>query len=355
MSWELFTRRVSPWISLALGVATVVVFRRGLWWAPLATVILLVAWLLASLFGRRLGREAAPAGAPETRGQRLLRTAIRSLVAGLYQNVLFFLVPVWFFSATWGALNLVVPGVLAAMAVFSCFELPYTAWIIERRAPRTVWSAVVLFACLVPAGPVVLSAAPLRLYVALAAFTAASAGVLVGVPGFLGRPARQGLLALAVGLGAAGLLYFAAPFLPPVPVQCVAGGLGTGVLERELEGAAERFPEGTERVYAWFAVAAPDRFDQPVRFVWSREGERVGRPFDTAVTGGRQAGYRTWSYAYRPWAGRWRVELQTDEGQLIGRREFEVLRGPARASGKKGAGEDGADGGRPEDGGDGGA
>ncbi|HSA21922.1 MAG TPA: DUF2914 domain-containing protein, partial [Myxococcota bacterium] len=341
MRWDTFTRRFSPWISLALGVATVLFFRRGLSWAPLATGILLVAWVLASVFSRRLGREGAPGEPPETRGRRLLRSAVRSLVASLYQNVLFFLVPMWFFSATWGSANLAMPALLAAMAVFSCFELPYTNWVIEHRAQRTVWSSVVLFASLVPAGPALLAEAPLRQYVAIAAFAATASGILVGLPDLARRFVRLGALALLAGAGAAALMFFAAPFLPPVPVQCMDAGLGTEVRDRELLGAARQFPEGTERVYAWFAVAAPDQFDQAVRFVWSREGERIGRPFDTAVTGGRQAGYRTWSYAYRPWPGRWRVELQTDEGQLIGRREFTVVRGRLDAGGAR-AGADGA-------------
>jgi hypothetical protein len=330
MSFETFTRRVTPFVSLGLGIATVVFWRRGLWFAPWAILILVAGWALASIFGR--GLVPQPAGVPddpvrvvEPRKRWLVRTALRSLVAGLYQNVLFFLVPLWAVSATLGSWNVLVPALLGAMALFSCFEIPYTRWIIERRGPRTVWSAVLLFAALVQVGPV-LTEAPLRWYAAVAAYLAAGAGILVGVPGLGRRPWSLVGLALISAAGAGALIAWLAPWLPPVPIQCKAAALATAVEEREPVGRETRFVAGVERVYAWFSVAAPERFRQQVRFVFLHEGERVGRPFETSVVGGRREGFRTWSYVHRPWPGRWRVELRTDGDQLIARRDFEVLR-----------------------------
>jgi len=90
------------------------------------------------------------------------------------------------------------------------------------------------------------------------------------------------------------------------------------------------FPAGAERVYAWFAVTSPERYRQGVRFEWYHEGERIGRPFETSVTGGRKAGFRTWGTLSRVWPGRWRVELRTDAGQLISAQAFRVVPAPAQ-------------------------
>ena len=65
-----------------------------------------------------------------------------------------------------------------------------------------------------------------------------------------------------------------------MPVACTKSATGTGIVNREIEGAADRFPAGTKRVYAWFAVHVPRHYRQGIRFEWYRDGEKVG---DVAV------------------------------------------------------------------------
>ena len=78
----------------------------------------------------------------------------------LFRNVLFFLVPVWFGSATITSVNIAFPLLLGAMAFFSCFDRFYRAQVLERPAMRTAWGFVILFAALVPAVAVVASLPP---------------------------------------------------------------------------------------------------------------------------------------------------------------------------------------------------
>ena len=104
----------------------------------------------------------------------------------------------------------------------------------------------------------------------------------------------------------------------------LASGTGTGVHERALVGAADAFPNGTERVYVWFAVAVPVRYRQAVRFEWYRDGEPAGRVIEMFVVGGRREGFRIWSSRAAPAPGRWRVDLRTDSSQLIARESFVV-------------------------------
>lgn len=327
-SFEQLNRRYGPWVSLALGIAAVVYMRRGLGFAPVAVGVLMLAWVGAAAL-RRLAPVIVPpdsAGEPITpvpRWRRLVLPAAGSLVVGLWQNVLFYLLPLWWASAVPGSWNVVFPAVLAGMALLSCFEHRWRDWVLDRPIVHAAWSAVVLFATLVPVGAVL--AVPLRICLAASAAVAALMVAIAIVPRYhLGRASRV-LAVLAIAAAAAVLVLLAAPVLPPVPVIRMASGAGTSVHERVLVGAADAFPAGTKQVYVWFAVAVPARYRQSVRFEWYRDGEPAGRVIETFVVGGRREGFRTWSSRAAPAPGRWRVDLRTDSSQLIAR-EFFVVR-----------------------------
>jgi hypothetical protein len=326
-SFERLNRRYGPWVSLALGVAAVAYVRRGLGFAPVAVGVLMLAWIGAAAL-RRLAPVVVSADptrisiTPVPRWRRLALPAAGSVVVGLWQNVLFYLLPLWWASAVPGSWNAAFPAVLAGMALLSCFESRWRAWVLERPIIHAAWSAVVLFATLVPAAAVL--GAPLRICLAVSAAVAALVAAVAVVPRIrLGRAGR-GLTVLAVTAAAAALVPWAARVLPPVPVVRMASGTGTAVLERALVGAADAFPAGTDRVYVWFAVAVPARYRQAVRFEWYRDSEPAGRVLETFVVGGRREGFRTWSSRAAPAPGRWRVDLRTDSSQLIARESFVV-------------------------------
>jgi hypothetical protein len=257
--YERLNRRYGPWISLGLGLVTVLLVHRGAGYAPVAVAFLLVGWMLALALRRWLdATKAADDDESGGRLRRLLPRAAATASVGLYQNVLFFLVPIWAASATWPTVNVVFPILLAAMALFSCFEYPYRALVLERPAVLGVFSAVTLFAALVPASAVLLDI-PLRFALAGSALVAGLATAIGVVPvrrlGWRkGLPVMLGALGLSMGI-----LVSAGPFLPPVPVVCVGRDAGTGIAGRELVGRADSFPTGTGRMYAWFSVAAPSR------------------------------------------------------------------------------------------------
>jgi hypothetical protein len=218
-----------------------------------------------------------------------------------------------------------VPLLLAAMALSTCFASQYQRRIIEHPVRRVLWSAVVLFAALVPALEVMAFASP-RVSLFLAALlSAAVATVALRTDGasILSRRALGGILAGAVPV--ATLVVLAAPLLPPVPADCLDKGAGTAIVNRNLMERAEAFPRGTRRIYAWFAVSLPARYRQRVIFRWFRDGTAVGEPVVTNIEGGRSGGYRTATSRVSPAPGRWRAELLNEAGQLVGRVAFDVL------------------------------
>jgi hypothetical protein len=320
VDWKAQLRRYTPVLSLGLGTLSQVFAHHTIAFAPKAVALLMVAWTLAAGLGVWL--PASKPDDPRGRWRGWLRTAASTLTVSLFRNVLFFLVPIWFASATLGALNMLPVLVLVAVALISCFPEQFRAQVLDRPRARTLWCSVVLFVALVPATAVEASASP-RVSTAVAAGLAWVAASLVTSRRALESWRGRGELA-ATALAAALVAALAAPLLPPVPVACRSRATGTGLHEREIVGEASRFPAGTKRVYAWFAVHVPPRYRQGIRFEWFRDGQPAGHVVAREIVGGREQGFRTSSFTSAPQAGSWRVDLLTDASQLIARARFEV-------------------------------
>ncbi len=295
---------------------------QGVDFAPKAVAIVALAWLLPLAASRWL--HAPSEGARESWFHHFLRTASPTLTVLLYRNVLFFLVPIWFGSANFGSINILVPTLLAGMALFTCFTRPYRELVLDEPRVRVLWTAVVLFAALVPATAVVAFTSP-RTSIAISALLASAVAWIALAPNE-SLFSRKGLRSVAqISLPAAGLLAWLAPIFPPVPMICHDHGAGNAVVRHELVGRATHFPREPSRVYVWFAVTLPKRDRQHVAFQWYHEGVKVGGPLRATVEGGRKEGFRTWTYHTGPAIGSWRVDLLTDQSsQLIGRSSFEV-------------------------------
>jgi Protein of unknown function (DUF2914). len=319
-----FYASYTPWISLGLGVLSRVLSHEGVDFAPKAVAILALGWLLPVGVARWLRPPAE--GAREPRWRHFARTVSPTVTVLLYKNVLFFLVPVWFGSATFGSINIAVPLVLAAMALYTCFAHYFHDEVLAHPRLCVLWTAAILFAALVPATAVIALTSP-RTSIVLSALVSSVVAWAALAPNE-SLLSRKGLLSLArVSLPATLVLGLATPLFPPVPMACHARGAGTAVSNRQLEGQARHFPRGTPKVFAWFAVTLPERDRQSIAFQWYHDDEKAGPPFHVTVEGGRRAGYRTWTARSTPGPGSWRVDLLTGRSsQLIGRTSFVVDR-----------------------------
>ena len=98
-------------------------------------------------------------------------------------------------------------------------------------------------------------------------------------------------------------------------------GVGTGVVDRELQGAGDSFPEGT-KVWFWVRVVGAEAGDRIVH-VWIREGREV-HSIELELGGSH---WRTWSSKtlHPGSAGGWAVEARTVEGSVLAREEFRCV------------------------------
>ena len=90
------------------------------------------------------------------------------------------------------------------------------------------------------------------------------------------------------------------------PAPSAEAAVGTAVAERTLQGAAESFAAGTERVYC-FARVTNVPVDGEIEFVWYKGETEVARVKQTV----KSSPYRTWSSKAigADGAGDWRCDV----------------------------------------------
>ncbi|MEK7602097.1 MAG: DUF2914 domain-containing protein [Patescibacteria group bacterium] len=139
-------------------------------------------------------------------------------------------------------------------------------------------------------------------------------------------------------------VFYFTGIMPPIPLTLPESGVyhsfaredGNYVVSAEAEQPWWNVSEhvvhhvpGTP-LYAYSSVSAPVRFSTYIVHVWERYDapkqkwvERSRVSFN--ITGGRDGGYRGYSELADAEEGKWRVRIQTPEGQTIGRLSFTVV------------------------------
>ena len=126
-------------------------------------------------------------------------------------------------------------------------------------------------------------------------------------------------------------------WIPPVPLSLKFGGIYHEVkktgdrfelsFEKQWYQAWKRsndtFP-ANEPIYCFTAVFAPVDLNTTIYHHWYFR-PNDGKPFTNAdripvkISGGREGGYRTYTFKQRLDPGDWRVDVETEDGRIIGR------------------------------------
>jgi hypothetical protein len=85
-----------------------------------------------------------------------------------------------------------------------------------------------------------------------------------------------------------------------------------------------------DTVYCFAAIFAPAELQTRVRHHWQRysperEAWQTTDRIGYRVVGGRRGGYRGYTFKRRVTPGRWRVNVETSGGTVIGRVDFRVV------------------------------
>jgi len=112
----------------------------------------------------------------------------------------------------------------------------------------------------------------------------------------------------------------------PKLVQVEKIALGTGLESRELVGEATEFDVSAGRIYCWTKIVSQN-VPTTIKHVWYTDEQQpaeVPLNIKYPVT-------RTWSNK-AIWAGKWRVEVVSETGDVLASADFTVKAQPAPAA-----------------------
>lgn len=252
-----------------------------------------------------------------------LRLLVNFFNKNFYQQMLFFILPIYYASATLGSRNSVFVFLVAASAVLATLDIVYDRHLSVRRGLSAVFFAFSFFALINVMLPILWNISSTW------STRISAASALLGLLS-LYRPMVQSrrlgvVLALTAGIMLLGIVERGRSFIPPAPLRLAGVTFGTEFQQRSLEieaAVTELSPAPFVRLYALSAISAPLGLRDRVRHRWYRDGRLAcSSPFYNMV-GGRDAGFRLWtscSFENVSDATRVRLEIETEGGQLIGR------------------------------------
>ena len=329
--------------ALALGISVVLVAQRGFARARWLAASIAAAWLLViavfRIFGSRTAQDsfevpasklAMPTSAAP--GARLRFLVMTYVLKNLYQGMLFFLLPFYWKSATFGAPNFYFVALLAICALVATLDVVFDEVVIRRRLLASVFHGMTLLGTmnlLIPA--LFPDTRTLYSLIAAAAVTVLAFWTLhVPARAFL-RNRNVALLIATVAAGM-GLAYVGRSFIPPVPMHLAHAAVGPVVLPdgRLVMEVKSLHTSAIRQLVAVTDVVAPGGLGDELQHVWRHEGETI-RTLETTRVAGAPAGtlrIRSMIGAEKLPAkltGAWTVDVETRDGQLVGRLAFDVI------------------------------
>lgn len=329
--------------ALAFGIAAMAFARAGLAYGDKILLVLCGSWLLVFLALRFVvgPQNRRP---DETLARKGVRVATNYVIKQLYQQMFFFLVPIYAASATWSwdSSNWWIVPLLLACAVVSTLDLVFDHVVMERRWLAAAMYGLAMFGALDVLGPLVLGTDHLTGVLLAAAATPAAVA-------FLGFSLRQvlspqgALWTAAATAGLLALVWWGRAAVPPVPLAQLEATVGHGSYgSHECLPAPKRLLAADELagLRCGSLLASPGGLREAVehRYVHGDRVVAVVRP--TVLTCDGEARDRMVVRSVLPASalpahpqGRWRCATHTTSGQLVGLRHFTVTEPRASAAG----------------------
>ncbi|MSP41476.1 MAG: DUF2914 domain-containing protein [Deltaproteobacteria bacterium] len=304
--------------ALLLGIAIMWLGARNHNYLRVTVLHVSFIWL-SSLFLPKLLRQP---WLPERWAPRL-RLVVNYFNKNLYQQALFFVLPIYYASSTFGSRNFIFVVALAVSALLSTLDVVYDRHLSASRILTALFFAFNLFALVNVMLPVLLSVS--NTWTARLGALLAALGLISLLDLF---PNSKRWRYSCAALAAMVMLFFVEigrSYIPPAPLRLVSAEFGAGYerAEMRLTPPIGKIEAGRKRqVYALTAIKAPLGLRERVRHRWHKNGLLVWDSPLIEVTGGREQGFRLWTtYVFDNLEARakLRLDVETEGGQLIGR------------------------------------
>ncbi|MCA9660183.1 MAG: DUF2914 domain-containing protein, partial [Myxococcales bacterium] len=318
----------------ALGLGATIVFyaSKGLDEARWLVVAAVAGWLALVLLFRLYGSGDAQAERRSGRLGKLGFHALTYVLKNLFQGMLFFLLPFYWKSAVPGAASGGFVILLGVLAILSTLDVVFDRVLMRFKGAATAVYFVILFAGL----NLALSALfpDLRTLACLLGAAAIATAIFwtMHLPlRLLGRP--QWMIAfLLTCAGAVFATYGARSVIPPVPMYVSSGAVGPALLEdgRLSLHVSVVHASLIQEVHALTDVVVPGGRGDRLQHVWRQGGVELQRG-PVAPSGAPPPGTVRLRSTLRSFnlpaalAGSWSVDVETEDGQLVGRVAFEVI------------------------------
>lgn len=320
--------------ALLLGCSVVLFAHKGFEHARWLSVSLGAAWLLViAIFRLEAGRKARETSAPTKAKVRFF--VMTYVLKNFYQGMLFFLLPFYWKSATLGSYNALFLALLGVCALVSTVDLVFDRVLMRWQVVGALFHGLTLFACLNLVIPALLPETR-TLWTLLCAAGAAVIGFwTIHLRTSLLRDGRYiALLVLSLGLGI-GCAYGLRRAIPPVPMYMASGAVGPSLLPdgRLAMEVTSLHAAVLRQVIAVTDVVVPGGKGDRLVHIWRHNGVELHRASEeTSRVAGPDGEVRLRSALFaeeslpEELAGPWRVDVETDDGQLVGRTTFRVER-----------------------------
>jgi hypothetical protein len=252
-----------------------------------------------------------------------LRLFINFFNKNLYQQVLFFILPIYFASATLSSGNFIFVVLLGISAVLSTLDVVYDRHLSVRQSLTAIFFAFNLFALINVMLPVLWSVSN-TWTTRISAVLAAGGFATLYNPFSQPRRLRIEFGVLAVTLLLAGV-EFGRSFIPPAPLRLVGVQFGSDFQQESMRVAPALTvlePGRAQQLYGLSAIKAPLGLSERVHHRWYKNGKLFWASPYYEVTGGREQGFRLWTRVTMDSIESGttvRIDVETEGGQLIGR------------------------------------
>ncbi len=306
------------------GIASFVLVERQAGLAKVIAAVMLFSWLWLMLENTlRLSLE-------RWFGWKVPPPLLRYVTQMVHQESLFFIIPFFFVTTTWNSGQSVFTVILGTAALISLVDPLYYKWLAPRRWLYLAFHALTLFAVLLTALPIIFHLSTPQSYL-----WALGIAVLLALPSLRGLFPEWNwksliaipLLAIVVAMGG----WLGRTWVPPATLWMTDVAV-TQSLDNASRKPGNRLKQVSlaelhaEGLFAFTAINAPRGLKERIYHEWVHNGRRVDRiPLD--INGGRKAGYRAWTHKRNfptNAVGKWRVQVMTEAGQMIGMLRFEV-------------------------------
>ncbi len=325
--------------ALGLGAFVVTFAQKGFEHARWLSVSLGVAWFLVVVFFRLFdpGAPRADVATLPLTG-RLVKARARVFfvmsyaLKNLYQGMLFFLLPFYWKSTTFDAPNVWFVWLLGLCAIVSTLDIVFDRVLLRFRVVASIFHAVTLFACINLVVPALFPETRTLASLLWAAGLAVVSFWTLHVRASAMKKRLNVALFVTSLAGGLGLVYAIRRTIPPVPMHLSSAAVGheqlpDGRLTMEVRSLHYSV---IRQLIAVTDVVVPGGEGDQLTHVWRHDGSEVHRATeDTSRVPGPFGTVRLRSSlteeALPPnLVGRWSVDVETADGQLVGRAPFTV-------------------------------